>query len=127
MTSTLPPVGRLTVKVLDCIGRPTFLVSECVEVLTLSELKTVDNAISRTLLSIRWPTLQGSEDVRFSMVYAILVGTSEAIIDEYATQWLVRASNLISCRSEIRRYATNGKKKVYVSNTREVSVEFQTW
>ena len=101
--------------------------SECVRVLTWLKLKTDDTAISQTLLAIGRPMLQGSEDVGFSTVYAILVGTSEEITDEYLTQWSIRASNLISLQLEIRRYATKGKKKVYVSNTRQVSVEFQTW
>ena len=99
---------------------------ECVGVPTLSELNTDDTAISQTLLSIGWPTLQGSEDVGFLTVYAVLVGTSEGITDEYVTQWSVGASTLISRQSEIRHYATNDQKKVYVSNTQQVSVEFQT-
>ena len=101
--------------------------SKCVGLLTLSELKTDDTAISQTLLAVGRPTLQGLEDVIFSMVYAILVGTSEVITDEYVTQWYFKASTLIIRWLEIRHYTTDGKKKLYVSNTRQVSVEFQTW
>ena len=101
--------------------------SECVGLLTLSELKIDDTAISQTLLSVERPTLQGSEDVGVPTVYAILVGTLEGITVEYVTQWSVGASTLISHRSEIQRYATDGKQKVNVSNTRQVSVKFQTW
>ena len=103
----------------DCVGRPTLLVSECVGLPTLSELKTDDTTISQTLLAVGRPTLQGSEDVGFSTVYAILVGTSKAITDEYATQWSVGASNLIIHQSEIQHYATDGKKK-------SVCVEYST-
>ena len=127
MTTMLPLVGRPTTQVLDCVRRPTLLVSECIGVLTWSELKTDDTAISQTLFSVGRLTLQGSEDVQFPTVYAILVGTSEGITVEYVTQLSIGASTLISRRSEIQRYTTDGKKKVYVSNTRQVSVEFQTW
>ena len=124
MTPTLPPIKRPTTQVSDCVGRPTLLVSECARVPTWLELKTDDTAISQTLLSVGRLTLQGSEDVGFPMVYAILVGTSEGITIKYATQRSIKALTLISRRSKIRRYATTGKKKVYVSNTRQVSVEF---
>ena len=102
---------------LDYIGRPTLLVSECVGVLTLSELKIDETAISQTLLSVGWSTLQGSDDIGLPMVYAILVGTSEGITVEYVTQLSIGASTLISRRLEIQCYATDGKKQVYVSNT----------
>ena len=127
MRPTLLPVGLPMVKVSDCVGRPTLLVSKCIRVSTLSKLKTDDTAISQTLLSVGRATLQGSEGIGFSMVYVILVGISEGITIEYATQWSVGASTLISRLLEIRRYATDGKKKVYVSNTQQVSVEFETW
>ena len=45
---------------------------------------------------------------------------------EYATQWSVRSSTHISRMSKIQRYATDGKKKVYVLKRRPISVEFQT-
>ena len=96
MTPTLPPVGRPTVKVSDCVGRPTLLVWECIGLLTLSELKTNNTAISQTILSVGRSTLQASEDVGVPTVYAILVGTSKGITVEYATQWSVKASTLIS-------------------------------
>ena len=101
MTPTLPPVGRPSVKVSDCVERPTLLVSECVGLSTLYELKTDDTTISQTLLSVGRPMLRGSEDVGFSTVYAILVGTSEGITTEYATQRSVGASTLISRWSKI--------------------------
>ena len=96
--------------------------SKCVGVPTLFELKTDDTAISQTLLSIGRPMLQGSEDVGVLMVYAILVGTLEGITVEYATQWSVGSSTLISRLLKIQRYATEDKKKVYVSKMRQRSV-----
>ena len=111
MTPTLPPVGRTTTQVSDCVRRPTLLVSECIGVLTLSELKKNDTTISQTLFSVGQPMLQRSDDIEFSTVYAILVGTLEWITVEHATQWSIRASNLISRWSKIWCYATDGKKK----------------
>ena len=84
---------------------------ECVGLPTLSELKTNDIAISRTLLSIRWPTLQGSEDVEWLTMYAILIGTLEGRTVEYVTQSSVRSSTHISRMSKIRRYTVDSKKK----------------
>ena len=101
MTPMLPPVERPPVKVSDCVRRLTLLVSECVGVSTLSELKTDDIAISQTLLSVGRPTLQGSDDVGFPTVYAILVGTSEGITVKYATQLSVRALTHIILWSKI--------------------------
>ena len=83
----------------------------------LLDENTDDSTIPLTLLSVGRLTLQGSEDVGFPTVYAILVGTSEGIMDEYVTQWFVGASTLISHQSKIRRYAIDDQKKVYVSNT----------
>ena len=83
MTPTLPPIGRPTIKVSDCVERSTLLVSKCNGVPTLSELKFDDTTISQKLLSIGRPTLQGLYDVEFPTVYTILVGTSEGIMVEY--------------------------------------------
>ena len=85
----------------------------------LLDKNTNDNAIPPTLLSVERPTLQGSADVRFPTVYAILIGTLEGNMVEYATQWFVGSSTHISRMSKIRRYTTDGKKKCCVKNSIE--------
>ena len=46
MTPMVPPIERIIVKVSDYAKRSTLLVSKCIRVPTLSELKNDDTAIS---------------------------------------------------------------------------------